>query len=255
MPFLYPTTSLELKGKILIVPIVSTANVAQLAVDLLVSSLSLRRVAIIDPGYCIPACGGREDGIPGISTPLEVYGNNDSGLLLLQQRSPIIKSKKQEFVDAFLDCFKASGLASILFLSGVDLSNRTDAQMMTPTYRIIPANSPSLSSSPLHSLSELPIPSYSSPVPQHVTNSGAESEIAFIPGGGLTRRFLSALPQNWPIPTASILQFVLEGDNREDAYLLASVVVKVVNVECASWKEPASWKGVFGTPHDQTLYG
>lgn len=52
-------------------PIVSTANVAQLAVDLLISSLSLQRMAVIDPAYFIPVVGPRDDGHIGITTPLE----------------------------------------------------------------------------------------------------------------------------------------------------------------------------------------
>ena len=87
--------------------------------------------------------------------------------------------------------------------------------------------------------------------------------VPFIPGGGLTRRILSSFPQGWPTPTLSLLQFVFEGDNRSDAQFLASVVSNVFdgpytengagNIE---WKQPMSWNGgLFGTPHDQTLYG
>lgn len=49
----------------------STANVAQLAVDLLIASLSLKRIAMGDPAYFIPVVGGRENGERGITTPLE----------------------------------------------------------------------------------------------------------------------------------------------------------------------------------------
>lgn len=86
----------------------------------------------------------------------------------------------------------------------------------------------------------------------------SDTRIPFIPGGGLTRRILSSLPQTWSIPTAALLQFVLEGDNREDAHLLAAVVAKVLGIDHAisEWKRPGSWEqGLFGTPHEQTLYG
>lgn len=52
-------------------PIVSTANVSQLAVDLIIATLALERVAIIDPSYFVPVVGGRESGEPGITTALE----------------------------------------------------------------------------------------------------------------------------------------------------------------------------------------
>lgn len=52
-------------------PVVSTANVGQLAVDLIIASLALERIAIFAPEYCVPAVGAREGGQQGITTPLE----------------------------------------------------------------------------------------------------------------------------------------------------------------------------------------
>jgi hypothetical protein len=50
---------------------VSTANIAQLAVDLLIASLSLRVIGVFDSRDLVPVVGGREDDVEGISTPLE----------------------------------------------------------------------------------------------------------------------------------------------------------------------------------------
>jgi PAC2 family len=52
-------------------PVVSTANIAQLAADLLISSLSLRAIGTFDSRDLVPVIGGREDGQQGITTPLE----------------------------------------------------------------------------------------------------------------------------------------------------------------------------------------
>jgi proteasome assembly chaperone 2 len=159
------------------------------------------------------------------------------------------------------------------------MSNRTDAQMMfvtssrplsvnfclaltvvtfqsTPTYYIRPPNSPSWDNSPLSSISQLPISEYSSPVAQYPGAPQDEGPIPFIPGGGLTRRILSHIPESWQIPTVALVQFVLEGNNSSDASLMASVVAKLLSLEVQQWRVPDSWKqGLFGTPHDQTLYG
>ncbi|KAF9453998.1 hypothetical protein P691DRAFT_693643 [Macrolepiota fuliginosa MF-IS2] len=262
MAFSYSTKQLQYAGKVLIVPIVSTANVSQLAVDLIIATLTLERVAVIDPSYFVPIAGGRENGEPGITTPLELYGKPEIDVLVLQQRSPVLKSKKEDFVAALLEFIKISKFASVLFLSGVDVLNRTDAQMLTPTYQLLPPNGPSLVRTPLANLSSLPIPTYTSPVRQHIQPDDQENKnegaIPFIPGGGLTRRLLTSVPTGWPIPTATILQFVMEGDNRADAGLLAAVVAKVLNLDSQiqEWRQPDSWQeGLFGTPHDQTLYG
>ncbi|KAJ7496048.1 PAC2 family-domain-containing protein [Mycena galericulata] len=261
MPFFQLTdASVQLKGKTLVVPVVSTANVSQLAADLLIATLSLDAVGIFDSSFLVPVVGSREDGV-GVSTPLELYGKDGLDLVIIQQRSPTLKSQKHEFIHALLEFIKTSGVASVLFLSGVDLSNRTDSQMLTPTYQIRPSTSVPLSSTPLARLTELPIPEYSSPVPQYPLQSAdvnePEPDVPFIPGGSLTRRILQTLSKSQlSMPTAAILQFVLEGDNRADAALLASVVVAVLGLKVSGFKEPRSWKqGLFGAPPDQTLYG
>jgi len=259
MAFFQPTQgSIQLTGKTLIVPVVSTANVSQLAADLLIATLGLDRIGTFDSAFLVPVVGSREDGL-GVSTPLELYGKDGLDLVVVQQRSPTLKSQKHEFIRALLEFIQTSGVVSALFLSGVDLSNRTDSQMLTPTYQIRPSTAVSLTATPLARLTELPIPEYSSPVPQYPLHSTDEPEpdVPFIPGGSLTRRILQTLSKSQSsVPTAAILQFVLEGDNRADAALLASVVVAVLGLSVGGFKEPRSWKqGLFGAPPDQTLYG
>lgn len=92
----------------------------------------------------------------------------------------------------------------------------------TPTYQIVPSHIVPIDTSPLRSLCTLSIPAYTSPVSQHPQGNDQEPDVPFIPGGGLTRRFLCSLPANWSVPTAALLQFVLEGDNRDGGYFLAS---------------------------------
>ncbi|TRM69476.1 PAC2 family-domain-containing protein [Schizophyllum amplum] len=257
MTFAHPTASIE--GKILILPVVSTANVSQLAVDLLIASYGLKRLATLDPSYLVPVIGASEYDPSDLASPIEVYGTENASFAVIQQRSPVLKTHKQDFIDAILSFVNQSGVSALVTLSGVDMSNRMDEQMMIPTYHIIPTGASSLQSSPLHTLSDLPIPPYSSPVPQFLSQSSASSSegaIPFIPGGGLTRRLLSSLPKEWSIPTVALLHFVLEGDNRSDAHLLAAVVARVIGVDSKGWRQPPSWSmGLFGTPQDQTLYG
>jgi proteasome assembly chaperone 2 len=163
----------------------------------------------------------------------------------------------------------------VLLLSGVDVLNRTDEQMMyaihikiikvlthlcfrAATYYMIPPNSPPWEGSPLGSIAELPIPVYSTPVQQHPLSPSNEGPVPFVPGGGLTRRILTAIPAQWRVPTGALLQFAAEGDNRTDAAFMASVVAKIFSLDgkIQKWVQPKSWQqGLFGTPHDQSLYG
>lgn len=116
-----------------------------------------------------------------------------------------------------------------------------------PTYQIRVPNSPSLEGTALKFLNQQPdiLPLYNQ-----------DSEVPFIPGGGLTRRVVTSIPEGWATPTGSLLQFVIEGDNGSDAAFLASVVSKALNLEIAEWRAPSAWDvGLFGSPHEQDLYG
>ncbi|KAI0029665.1 hypothetical protein K488DRAFT_80053 [Vararia minispora EC-137] len=247
MSFYYPVNNLPLAGKILVVPVVSAANVSQLAADLLIASLDLKRIGLFDSKYLVSVIGPRDEG-DGVTTALELYGRDGVDVV----------SQKEQFLAALLGFIADSDFSTILFLAGVDVSNRTDEQMAAPTYYLKPSNSPAWDNSPLKTISALQIPAYTTPVPQYPLSPASELPVPFIPGGGLTRRILSALPPAFGTPAAALLQFVAEGDNRTDAAFMAAVTAKVVGLEgkIGEWMQPKSWEeGLFGSPQDQTLYG
>ncbi|VDB91987.1 unnamed protein product [Peniophora sp. CBMAI 1063] len=258
MSFFNPTAStfISLEKKVLICPVVSTANVPQLSVDLLIASLGLQCIGIFDPQYLVPAIGGRDDDETGVTSPLELYGREGVNAVIMQPRSPVLKSAKEEYIAALLQFMQESHFSAVLFLTGVDVQNRTDEQMISATYHIVPPNSPPHASTSLASLAQIPI--YTSPVTQHPLppTQSNEGPIPFIPGGGLTRRLLTSLPAQFATPTGALLQFAAEGDNRADAAHLARVVDGVLGLGVKEWRQPKAWtQGLFGTPQDQTLYG
>lgn len=237
-------------------PIVSVGNVAQLAADLLIASLKLNRVGVFDPKHLVPVVGAREDGTAGLTTPIELFGDQKSKIVIVQQRSPVLKSFKQQFADALLEFIRDSGVSAVVFMAGIDTMDRTDTQMLTPTTFIQPPASPPLAGGPLTFLADLPIPPYSSSPSPGAASSPWNAP--FIPGGGITHRLLSSIPDSWQIPTVCLLQYAMEGDNRSDAQLLATVVAHALGTtaDISTWTQPKAWAhGLFGTPHDQTLYG
>ncbi|KAG8979635.1 hypothetical protein FRB93_010008 [Tulasnella sp. JGI-2019a] len=250
----YPTDTKgpEIHGSVLILPIVSTGNVAQLAVDLLISTFEFKRIGILDSRYLVPAVGGREDGEEGITTPIELYQKKGSKVLAIQQRSPAMKSHKAEFISSLLSFIESSQISLVIILSGMDLSNRPDAHMQATTYHFIPERA------------GIPLPSILEELKTHVPSLAPSTitagEIPGLPGSGLTRQILSSLPAFFP-PTGLILEYALEGDNRDDARILAGAVARCLQKELGitgqeGWREPSSWKeGLFGTTHDQTLFG
>lgn len=55
-----------------------------------------------------------------------------------QAATDFSKSRKEDFVVALLDFIKTSKFAGVLFLSGIDVLNRSDAQMMYVLFIIVP---------------------------------------------------------------------------------------------------------------------
>ncbi|KZV69914.1 hypothetical protein PENSPDRAFT_685931 [Peniophora sp. CONT] len=137
--------------------IVSTANVPQLSADLLIASLDLKCVGVFDPQYLVPAIGGRDDddNAVGMTSPLESYGREGVNSVIIQPRLPVLKSAKEEYLSALLQFISDSHFSAVLFLTGVDVQNRTDEQMMSATYHIAPPNSPPHTSTSLSSLTQI----------------------------------------------------------------------------------------------------
>lgn len=253
-----PTSqSLNLKGSILVVPIVSTGNVSQLAIDLMVCTLGLERVGIVDCDYVVPVVGGREGGEGGITTPLELYGKAGLNVVFLQQRSPVMKTFKGDFVKGLKSLVLGNEISALFILSGMDLSDRPDAHMNSPTYHLIPALLTNHEGKLHPAVHELAI---HFPPLITTTNQTPGTELPVIPGSGVTRKLVSSLSPEFPC-MGVILEYVLEGDNRADAALLASALSRSLHKELGMtenerWKEPPSWQqGLFGTAHDQSLFG
>jgi len=76
----------------------------------MITTLRLERIGVVDPSYFFPFVGGREDGAPGVTTALErtlnllespfssrlsywnqVYSKPEFDVMILQQRSPVLK--------------------------------------------------------------------------------------------------------------------------------------------------------------------
>lgn len=110
----------------------------------------------------------------------------------------------------------------------------TISSCRAPTFHLIPATSKSISPQP--SVLEALVTHF----PPFITTTS--EELPPIPGSGLTARLVSNLPSTFP-PTGVILEYVLEGDNRTDALLLASAVAKCLQKDLGITGDGTSMTG------------
>jgi PAC2 family len=125
---------------------VSTGNVGQLAVDLLISygssHESLTWIGSIETAHLLPACG--YEAYPGqpprLVTTLELYVFDKRKIAVVQQRAPVVSSANAEFAADLLTWGKESGfqvrcfyrsLLSVhcLLRKYLDLSDDTQAKL------------------------------------------------------------------------------------------------------------------------------
>ncbi|EST08339.2 Proteasome assembly chaperone 2 [Kalmanozyma brasiliensis GHG001] len=263
-PFFTPTASaISLQGTTLVIPAVSIGSVPQLAIDLLLhdASLKLTKVGRFDPAYCFPFVGPSDSGDDDLTTALEVFSNGT--LTVIQQRSPVYKSSSAAYITALTHWISESSFAETLWLSSIDAAARTDEEFSTPILSFPPpGSSPStLALSKLSSSYKTFNPPRDAFAP---TAQEGKGSVPHIPGSLLTKRLLAhvASQDNLRDKLGALLYFAAEGDTREDAHHLATVVLHLLSSSHASaaeshrsFKEPPSWSALFGQPAESSLYG
>lgn len=125
-----------LDGDTLILPCVAIGSVAQLAIDFLLGPDSpyekAEHMMTLDASCCMPFVGGCTDsqGIRFI-TPLEVYRDASNKVSIIQQRSPPLKARKDEFVADLVAWTKRSRFKQVLILTSIDAALRDDNELQT----------------------------------------------------------------------------------------------------------------------------
>ncbi|OAV98839.1 hypothetical protein PTTG_08977 [Puccinia triticina 1-1 BBBD Race 1] len=265
------------KGSILVLPVVSLANVPQLAMDLMIHSTHLgpiEKVGILDPQDHIPVIGAIDhtsalpqspDTRHQITTPIQVYQSRDKLYTFVQQRSPVIKARKESHVSRMKNWISTAGFASVLVLVSVDAAARSDAHLQHPSAFFHYIRATSQPDSPT-ALRQIIRKRYASFLPQDTPG------LPIFCAGGLAARLLAALTSS-ASDTASVevntlVAYVAEGDNRLDTKAFAQEIISTFNhirsglgdeppVSFESLREPISWMASDSYQHKtrQDIYG
>ncbi|CAG8537049.1 3617_t:CDS:2 [Cetraspora pellucida] len=255
--------SYNLTGSTLILPAISIGNVPQLTVDLLITTLNLQRIGFLEDENVIPVIGFNEHLTRGITVAIEVYQSDNNKWTVIQQRAPVIKKRWHIFAENILAFIKQSQFSKVVLLSSADATRRTDIQLTGLPLRIL--TTPSLPNdlferATILGLKTLEKTSNNDYDLKHDDDT-KQDDLPKIPGGGVSR-FLFHKSQQGNIPLIMIIFFAIEGDNTQDAFLLANYTNSLLNLLPQQqeisitefWKTPASWNYLFGKPYEQELY-
>lgn len=114
----------DLSGKTLVVPLVGTGNVAQLAMDVVILSTGAKLLGRLHHRSVLPMAGyGALSDASALTFPLELFTTNS--IVFLQQRAPSLKV--DTFIQDLFDWAKAVGISRVIVLAGLDGGFRTHA--------------------------------------------------------------------------------------------------------------------------------
>ncbi|CAG8572750.1 3988_t:CDS:2 [Paraglomus occultum] len=267
------------KGSCLIVPAVSIGNVPQLAVDLLITTLNLKRVGFIEDDSIVSVSGAREDTTEGT-------GSSDQQLTVIQQRAPAHKGKSHQYARNLVTFFKECHFSRIILLASADAKQRRDVQLTGDSFRILTTDN--LSPDVQSRISSLDIKTLETPdVEEDYVKPQAHGGYPRIVGGGMSNYLLSLCKEE-KLALIVLILFAMEGgnvteDNVHDATLTANKLTSLLSEQgiqsdtcfeyafsvmrslrqdylllgkesTRNWISPRSWNGLFGKPFEQELY-
>ncbi|ORX53913.1 hypothetical protein BCR36DRAFT_368929 [Piromyces finnis] len=269
----------KLCNSTLILPALNNiANIGQLTIDLLITSLNLKRVGYFDSPYLLPIIGNDPYGNNSnfLATNIEIYQNEDNSISVIQIRSPVITKKGNEMIKDLFEWIKTINFRYVVLLSGADASRgndkliesnrlkimRTDALKQVLDFNghidslewnkieIHPNDLKENSSYDTYtSAIEIDNGNGFSSAPEFTDNTPSP----LLPGCGFAYKFYE-MCQNGQIPLLFMMWFTVEGDNVADAYLLSKEVGKAINKNDIKWIYPQSWKFLFGGLALSSLY-
>ncbi|KAM9308332.1 proteasome assembly chaperone 2 [Gastrophryne carolinensis] len=248
-------------GSTLLMPAVSVGNVGQLAIDLIVSTLDMKKVGYFYTDCLVPMVGNNpyatsEDNANELCTNAEVYALPSKNLTVLQIRSPLIKKKSKCFCQAVISWIRKCAFSKVVLLSSSHAYQRNDQQLFGTPFRYLVT--PALQSSVADVMKELKWKELEK-VSLYPGINDEEKRIS-IPGGGFTKQMFDDCSSG-DIKLAVVFKFCAEGDNIPDAFDLLSHLNRwllLVDLPADSvpshWKMPSSWRLLFGSGLPPALY-
>ncbi|CAF0773958.1 unnamed protein product [Brachionus calyciflorus] len=234
---------------------VSVGNIGQLSADLLISSLSNTQKCGYFVSNLVQPIAGHDAFVQNstdISLSCELYENSNLKLVIMQQRSPLLKGKRKEFVRLLTDFVKVENFKESICLTSSHAYERLDSQLTGIQCRYLTSensNKTTLEDKLNWKLLEKRI--------DHNGNLSLDKENDldfFIPGGGIAQKFYKASKEK-DLNSTVLLVFAHEGNNIPEAFQLVNYLNEWKNyfAKQSQLRIPISWKYLFGPSIDPSV--
>ncbi|KAK6644496.1 hypothetical protein RUM43_000763 [Polyplax serrata] len=232
--------NINLEGFTAVIPSVSVGNVGQLASDLLISSLYLKKIGFIWHPSVLPLAGADPYGRTNSpSTGCELYVSTSLKVLICQIRSAVTKTR--HFVDDLTNWLKSNKVRRVVILAGSSAHERKDQQLGNVPVRYLFC--------PLTSAEESKNAKSRNWIELENKDLSGNKSLTYIPGSGLTVKLFNNCMRR-EIPCSILLNFCSDGDNIPDAFRLVDYFNEWFQLKekqnLTNWIVPPSWNLFFG---------
>lgn len=215
----FPST---VQGKIVIFPSVSFGNLDQLALDVLISTLALRKLAILsstcDAVLPVVGCNAYGSDVADVNSSIEVYGNDM--LVAVQIRAPVVASRASSFARELMALINTWLPLRIIVVAGLNAGYRIDRQL---------TDHPGIVIRGLHHQNRKDIAVLEDDTATEVWEHALVMQ--------------TVMQEHLSDRVAGIVAFCSEGQNANDALHLAAGVCLELGISIPQkWKLPASWR-------------
>jgi len=243
---------------------VSVGNIGQLAADLLISTLAQTQKA----GYLISSLVqpivGHDAFVHNsheLSLSCELYENPKLKLVICQQRAPLFKGKRNQFVNVLVNFVKSERFRETICLTSSHAYERLDSQLTGSQCRYLSSSIDHNNSVEIHLREKLNWKLLEKRLDHNHNMVDEKSLSGFIPGGGVAQKFLNTCQENG-LNAYVLLVFAHEGNNIPEAFQLVNYLNEWKNyleksnqqtpVNNSQWRVPISWKYLWGSPRSQS---
>ncbi|XP_011497070.1 PREDICTED: proteasome assembly chaperone 2 [Ceratosolen solmsi marchali] len=246
---IYLNKKLYLTNYTMILPSVAVGNVAQLSIDLLISTLSLRKIGCIFDTCFIPLVGADPYNKTNqeICTSVDLYLSDEKKLVVLQIRTPLVKKAKKFFYE-ILNFVKDYKILKVIILTSCFGHDKRDEQIRTVPFCYLTTKN--ISKEFKQQFEEL---SWKGLESSFLEDSN--KTIWQIHGGGFAQMIFELLQEN-NIISVVLFKFCSEGNNIPDAVELINCLncwLQLFKID-SKFKFPPSWNFVFGKSTPKEIY-
>ncbi|KAH7935533.1 hypothetical protein HPB52_009594 [Rhipicephalus sanguineus] len=242
----------------LVLPVVSVGNAAQLAVDLLLSTLETELVGYIHSTALVPLVGGNpyRVGDQRLATACQVYVCHRSKLLVVQQRTPVSANCRTEYRQFLTEWIKQERFRLVIMLSSClsQFTNPSDLPRYSVHYYCTPAVGEPVEA-------QLRALNWTRLEKQDPVTRERNPDVILCVWFTCSRCSVSD-----EIPVVLLLVYCSEGDNTPDAILLADRLDEWLHLcqpptdgaeqsgRRGPWQTPISWSLLFGSAPPASIY-